>query len=214
MLFFQILFASYPKIYASLGDKLYGNAQNIETLKNFSFFEGFTPRIEKYLEDIAKTKDYGFGVELAQDGFDKKEYLKQLRELAKENDYFVNIVESAFKSAILQNNSELFYQVINSGLLDIEENKESIKSYYIEHMSEVATEGVIEMLLEEDKALAKRKRDEKKHPRVINESQREKIERIRQKDKESYEALRATLEEEARLKKQKIRETQKQELTH
>ena len=205
------LFALNPKIYATLGDKLYNNLDNIKALQHREEFKEDVVKIKEYIFSVKALKGVGFNIDRGDFSVTKQEYLDNLRALAKTNDYFVVKIKQLFFNSIDQNNSELFLFTVKSNLLDTTRYKSDIKKYYYAHKDEIDIEGsVIEKFVQED--------EKKKKPKPVykgptkEELQRAKIEEIRAKDKARQEALAKSLEEELKKKKEMIRKEQEKEL--
>lgn len=204
-----LIFAQNPRIYSVLGDVLYDNVNSIEKLKYLSTFSDQKEEIDKYVKDVNKAKKDGFAIESGDESINKEIYLGKLRELSKINDSFKRAVKEKFKLSIQNENSKLFSEIINSGLIDTNNYKQEIKAYYMNHSDEIDPSGVIQTLLDEDATL-KKESDAKLTNKDI---QQDKIKRIREKDKAQQEAIKKSLEEEVSKKKQNIRKIQKKELS-
>ncbi len=213
-LFTTFLWAQNPQAYAALGDVIYDNAKGIEKLQNIKSFEVFQPKIQKYLQDVAQTKKYGFALDSNKKSSTKKEYLNKLRELSKTNDFFVRSARSTYRSALQNNDSQLFSKLLNTGLIDIKANLAQIKTYYEQHSDEVNATEYVKNFFDEDERL-KQEALKLKKPRITKEQlEEQRIKRIRANDRAKREALKKALDEEAIRKKIKIREEQKKELLY
>ena len=205
------LFALNPKVYSALGDKLYNNLEHIKKLQNNRYFNSDQERIEEYVFSVKAFKGIGFNIDRGDFSVTKQEYLDNLRELSKTNDYFVIKVKKLFFFSLDAKNSNLFISMIKTGLVDTQRYKSEIKEYYYKHKGEIDINGtIIEKFVAEDEA--KRKKKPVYKGPTKEELQKAKIERIRAKDKARQEAIQKALDEELRQKKLKIREEQKQQL--
>lgn len=207
-----LLIAQNPKVYSVLGNVIYDNANNIEKLKFIEKFSSFEDKIDKYVIDVNKTKNDGFLIETGTDNIDKAAYLDKLRELAKINDFFVRSANSSFEYSINNEDSKLFSEMINSGLIDMRKNKSEIINYYLEHSNDINATGVLQEFLDEDQALRKEREDSLKLRLTTKEQEEAKIKRIRKNDQEKQEAIQKSLEEEVVRKKIEIRKNQIKEL--
>ncbi|MCD6259773.1 MAG: hypothetical protein J7J31_09250 [Helicobacteraceae bacterium] len=216
-LFFTLLttlvYATNPAVYSALGDVIFNNAPHIDNLKNIKEYERYKMRIEEYVAKVAQVKEEGFRLERGDTSVDKKAYLQKLRELSNTNDFFVKDVHANYKASMRDKDNELFSKMINSKLLDVNKYKSEIKEYYIQNSEGITQEGVIQKLLDEDARLAKQRELTKKKYKSKEEIEREKIERLRKKDKEQAETLQKSLEKELQEKKKKILKEQVQELS-
>ena len=198
-----------PKVYASLGDAIYNNLSNIEKLKQIEKYKVFTKKIDAYLKKVKQTKVFGYEVESGKRSNVKLDYLKQLREHKKVNDYFIRSAHDAFKSAIETKDNALFIDIVNSGLIDTRANQKDIMAYYKAHSSEINPKGVIQTFLDEEYAWKNRKQWK---PKTKAQLQKEKVARLRKNDKLDAEALEKRLSKELKLKKEKIIQEQEREL--
>ena len=200
-----------PNVYSALGDVIYNNIDNIVKLKEIDIFKSFTQKINQYSHDVDKAKAIGFDIESGSENVNQAKYLETLRTLSKENDYFVRSVRSAYKASVKKQDSELFIEVVNSGLLDTDHNREEIVEYYVSHSDDINATGVIQRYLDEDAKL-KSKKSSYNYERSKRLRQEAKIKRIRENDKKKQAKLEKELAEEVKQKKTKIRENQKKEL--
>ena len=203
------LFALNPKVYSALGDKLYDNQKKISSLVDIAGFSSHEKKIKEYIFDLKSLKGIGFMIDNGDSQVTKKEYLQNLRKLSKINDFFLVTVDKKFHKSINQHSSDTFLAIIETGLIDIERNKDLIKKYYYVHKDDIDAKGtVLEDLVKED---PKNKKKVYKGP-TKEDIQRAKIQRIRAKDKKKQESINKSLEEELLRKKQQIRQDQKKEL--
>lgn len=200
-----------PVVYSALGNNIYNNEIAIEDLLELKEFQVYKDRIINYLKDVRKTKKMGFAIEKGDTSISKGTYLKKLRVLSKENDFFVKTVNSNFKFAIKNKDNKLFVHSIDSNLLDIKRYKKMICSYYYSHEDEISEYGdVLTTLI---KGLESKKVKKKVYKgKTKQQVQDEKMRRIRLKDKQKQEAIQKALEAELEKKKANIRKTQKEEL--
>ncbi len=212
LLLATLLFAQNPIAFAALGDVIYNNVDKIEKLKNIDEYKIYDEKIDKYVADVKKAKEEGFALENGSTTVTKKAYLNKLRSLAKTNDFFVRSVASSYDAAKRDQNSRLFSQIINSGLLDTNERKKEIIDYYFAHAQDMNTTGLIQSYLDEDAKLRAKKEAQQKRYKSKKEREAERIKEIREKDKREKERLEKKLQEELQKKKEEIREYQKEEL--
>ncbi len=207
----QVKTIKAPKVYSALGDVIYGNVDNIVRLKELNKFKSFSEKINNYSVSVEKSKAIGFNIESGNKNIDEATYLETLRTLSKENDYFVRSVISAYKLSIQKQDSKLFLETVNSGLLNTDKNREQIVEYYLSHSQDINASGVIQKYLDEDAQLNKKKKsyDYAKAKRLRDEA---KIRRIREDDKKKQAQLEKDLTQEVQQKKVEIRENQKKEL--
>ncbi len=213
-IFSTLLLAQNPLAYSALGDVIYDNAKGIEKLQNIKLFEVFQPKIQKYLLDVSQTKKYGFALDNSEKGSTKKEYLNKLRELSKTNDFFLRSARNSYHSAIQSNDSQLFSQLLNTGLIDIKSNIVQIKTYYEQHSDEINATEYVKNFFDEDARIKQQEQRLQKPSLTKEQIEEERIKRIRANDRAKREALKKTLDEEAIRKKIQIREEQKKELLY
>ncbi len=211
LLLFTALFASNPKPFASLGDVIYDNAPKIDKLRELQEYAPFYKRIEEYVKEVNQTKKLGFLVEQGEKKR-SKEYLQKLRELAKTNDFFVRSVNALYKSSMQKEKFELFMQLLDTGLIDVERKKDEILNFYEEHKDEIEPKGVLKDLLQRRNLKKKTRFSKEYYEELRKRKEMEKIRRLRQKDKKRQEELQKKLEAELKAKKEQIRQEQIKEL--
>ncbi len=213
-----ILFsADNPKAYSALGDVIYDNVDKIEKLKEMPMFRISEDRIENrvddYIDSVNEARMMGFALDNKTNKFDKKEYIKKLRELTKIHKEFITRVETLLNSSISDENSELFLKLVESGLLDIKKNKNKIKSYYLKHSDEIEENEFIKEALKEEKKTPQGPSQKEIKAKKYKKLKEDRIEKLREKEKAKDEAVKRLIEEEFQRKKREIIEEQKEELT-
>ncbi|SFV51250.1 hypothetical protein MNB_SM-7-889 [hydrothermal vent metagenome] len=133
-------------------------------------------------------------------------------QIVKTNDFFVHSVASSYEEAKKHEESKRFSQLINSGLLDVNERKKEIIDYYFAHAKDMNTTGLIQSYLDADAKLRAKKEQEQKLYKSKKEREAERIKEIRENDKRQKEKLEKKLQKEVKEKKLEIREYQKEEL--
>jgi len=207
------LMAENPKVYSALGDVIYNNVDSISKLQSIESYKMYDAKINKYIIDVAASKSVGFSLDEGDKSVDKMAYLKNLRLLSKENDFYIRNSKSSFKTSIKDENSKMFSQIINTGLIDTNRYKDEIINYYMFHAEDINSSGVIQGYLDEDEALRKQRLANMKRYKSKAQIQAEKIKRIREKDREKQAAVEKSLQEEVDRKKVEIRTNQKKELS-
>ncbi len=203
----------FPNVYSALGNIIYSNVANIVKLKELNSFKSFSEKIDDYSKNVEKLKSIGFKIESGDKSIDKSTYLKSLRALSKENDYFVRSVKNAYATSIQKQDSDLFVQAVNSGLIDTEKNREQIVEYYLSHSQDINASGIIQKYLDED-AMLKLKKKSYSYEKAKKLRDEAKVRRIREEDKKKQAQLEKELTEEVKQKKLEIIENQKRELFH
>ena len=208
----KLTFAKNPAPYAAIGDDIYSNVDNVKNLVELSEYYADKKKIEIYVYDVGEAKKMGFEVEARNKEVSASEYLKNLRLLSAEYKSFVRKVYGSFFTSMKEQNSVLFSEMINTGLIDTKAHKAKIMSYYIKHQEEVITEGTIQKYLEEDAKLLGKVNKYK----ALTKAQKDaaKVKRIRAKDKAERDAREKSLTEEVIQKKLDIRANQKKELSN
>ncbi|WP_457749278.1 hypothetical protein [Sulfurimonas sp.] len=206
------LYAQNPKAFSALGDTIYNNVQKIQKLENIDEYEVYKKKIKQYVTEVKKIKKEGFALD-ERVSKNKMHYLNKLRELSKVNDFFVRSVKRNLDLAIENENSKLFSQLINTGLLDEKKSKNKIIDYYFAHTNDVNVTGIIQNYLENDKKLRAKKEYKKNIRNAKRLRELEKIKRIRRNDKLQQEKLEKQLNQEVQKRKLQIREEQKKELS-
>ena len=211
--FAQDSFKDFPKPYAALGDVIYSNVYKIEKLKNINGFELFKEDITKYVDEVEVAKEEGYKLEEKQAGVTKRDYLNSLRKLSKKNDFYLRTIKNGYISSMKTNNYEQFSQIINSELIDVNSSKKIIIDYYYKHEEDINASGVIEIFLNEDAKLKALKDAQRKKYKSRKTLQEEKIQRMRETDKQAKIDLENKLQDDLVQKKLEIRENQKKELS-
>ncbi len=212
-LFTTLLFSSNPAVYSALGDVIYDNVDGIEKLGNIEEYADYKEKIQKYVAEVDTTKRTGFLIEKGNKKIDKKSYLNNLRKFSKSNDFFIRSAKNNFSKSMETENSKLFSELINSGLIDTQKYKNDILTYYLFHMHEINPEGVIQNILDNDEAL-KNKKTKKRVYKNKKQIEKAKIKRIREMDKRKQAAVEKKLQESVNRKKTEIIDYQKKELSH
>ena len=203
------LFAQNPSIYALLGDVIYNNANEIKELTKVSSFENEKKDIEDYIDKTEQVKQIGFLIDSGDGNYSNREYLKDLRELSKENDKFVRLVNSKFIDAIDNNDTSTFVQLIDLDIVQKEKSIEKVKSFIRAHEGDVNS---TEYYLQYKDALQTEKIEQNKAQKTSNNEKMSQIERIREKDKKRQKALQEELEKMMKDKKKQIYKQQKDAL--
>ena len=206
------LLAKTPQVFSALGDVIYNNSSKIEKLSLIKEYTNDKDRINKYIQDVNKTKKDGFLIEEGDKTIDKKKYLSALRYLSKINDYFIQSAKENFRQSLKEENNLLFIQLVNSGLINTIKHKDIMLKYYYDHKQDINASGVIQSYLDEDQALCDLHEKQRRNRKTKATLQKEKIERIRSKDKKEQENLERKLNNELTTKKLEIRKTQTDEL--
>ena len=206
------LFAQNPKAFSALGDIIYNNADKIQKLESIEDYTVYKKKIKEYVAKVKKLKSDGFALD---EGLytKKMQYLNQLRKLSQTNDFFVRLVKKKLDMSIEDENSKLFTQLINTGLIDEKKSKNKIIDYYFAHSNEVNATGLIQKYLDEDKKLRAKKEYKKSLLERKKLRELEKIRRIRKEDKLEQKKLEQKLNQEVQKKKLEIRKEQKKELS-
>lgn len=208
-----VLYAQNPKAFSALGDVIYNNVDKIQKLEYIDDYAVYKKKIQDYVTDVQGIKKEGFALD---EGIntDKMKYLNKLRELSQTNDFFVRSAKRNLDLAIENENSKLFTQLINTGLIDEEKSKNKIIDYYFSHSDEVNATGLIQKYLENDEKLRAKKEYKKSLLNSKKLREMEKIKRIRKNDKLEQEKLEKQLNQEVQKKKLEIRQEQKKELSN
>ncbi len=204
-----LLLAQNPKVYSAIGDDIYDNAPAIENLKSLSAYPYEADKIDTYISEVKANKEIGFNIEAGNKDVSPSKYLKNLRNLLKVNTYFVRKVNSMFEKSLKEENTLLFIEMVNSGLLDTKAKQKQIMDFYIKHQDDIDPAGVIQTFLDEDAELRRRQAywlEAKKRKEA------ERVRYLREKDKAEKKALEEKLTKEVLQKKKAIRQHQKKEL--
>ncbi len=202
-----------PVIYAALGDTIYNNVKKIENLKELQEFQVYLDEILPYVQEVKEVKAMGYKIEEGDTSISKSEYLAKLRKLSKTNDFFVQNVRSNFRYALKNKDNKLFVHSVDSGLVDTKRYEKEIKKYYYAHEDEIEEYGdILSMIVNGYKSKFNKKQNKSYHGLSKKERLEAKMKRIRQKDRQKQEALHRALEAELMNKKANILKSQKKEL--
>jgi len=214
LLFSTLLFAKNPYPFSALGDVIYNNVNKVENLKKIDDISKiYGNKIDKYVGDVQKVKEEGFALENSSKHVSAKKYLNDLRQLAKEYDFFKRTVNTFYKKAKEKSNSKLFSQVINSGLVDTKKHKKEIINYYFAHQEDMNTTGIIQSYLDEDAKLRAKKEAQMRRYKSKKAREAERIRYLREQDRLEKERLERKLQKELKEKKEEIRKYQQKELS-
>lgn len=208
------LSAHNPNPYAALGDVIYDNVSNIESLKQIDSYRLYADDIDKYVSEVDEAKIQGYELEKAATSKTKNDYLNRLRTLSKTNDYFLRSINNKYKESMKKDDYKLFLQIINSGLINIQKKKKEIINYYYKNKENIDSTGVIDTFLEEDAKFRLKKDRQKKHYKTKKQLEAKKIKRIRENDKAAQKKLEEDLQKDLNTKKAEIRKIQRKELGH
>ncbi len=211
-IFSTLLSAANPIVYAALGDLLYNNAQSIKKLQAIPLYTSQTKIISDYLTKLEATKKMGFAIEMGDTSVDKKVYLQDLRALSKKNDAFVRSANTSFRQALENEDSTLFAQLVNSGLIDIKKHKNEILHYYYNHNEDMNITDVIDQCLGKDKRSVNSRKKGGQYARYKKRKEQEKIHRIRVQDAYDQAKLEKKLDAELRRKKREIQKEKEKSL--
>ncbi|WP_428737675.1 M23 family metallopeptidase [Sulfurimonas sp.] len=107
--FIGVTFASsYPKLYAQLSDPLYEAASYAKTLPHVGELNTTT---QTFISKADEALQKGLTFQNTQENQQKIEYLKSLRALQKEYDYFLHVLHQEINSAIDKKDYKLFTQL-------------------------------------------------------------------------------------------------------
>ena len=212
-LFATLLFSSNPAVYSALGDVIYDNVEGIKKLAEIDEYAVYREKIKEYVAEVDTTKRAGFLIEKGNKKIDKKSYLNNLRKFSKSNDFFTRSARNNFIDSMEKENSKLFSQLVNSGLIDTQKYKNDIVTYYLFHMEEIDPTGTIQNIIDNDEAL-KNKKVKKSLYKNKKQIQQAKIKRIRENDKKRQAAIEKRLQDKVNREKSEIIDYQKKELTY
>jgi len=207
------LYAQNPKAFSALGDVIYNNVDKIQKLEKIDAYDVYKKKLQTYVASVTKIKKDGFALDERVNN-DKMKYLNKLRNLSQTNDFFVRSAKRNLDLSIENEDSKLFSQIINTGLIDEKKNKTAIINYYFSHSKEINPQGLIQKYLHDDKRLRAKKEYRKSLLNAKKLRELEKIKRIRKNDKLEQEKLEKKLDDELKKKKLEIRQEQKKELSN
>ncbi len=205
------LYAKNPKIYAALGDKIYSSEAAIKKLLDVKEYESFHESIKKYLRAVERARELGLKIERGESHANRM-YLSRLRELAKKNDFYHRSASYLFQRSMQEKNYPLFVALANTGLIDLEKEKESVLSFYRLNKEHIKLSGKLKAFVEKYTMKKKVKHSAEYYRRLRKMQEEERIRRLREKDRREQEELQKRLDEKLKLEKRKIEEEQLKKL--
>lgn len=211
-LLFTSLYAVNPKAYESLGDKIYDNVENVKKLISIGDYYLYVDDINKYITAVNAAKQEGFLLDANSSSQQRKNYLKKLRELASENDYYVRMAETSLSNAISNADSLLFTKILNTGLIDLKAHKKEILDYYFTHKNDIKASGALKEFIDKSTAFKSNAEAEARRNRSKKLREELKIKRLRERDRKRQLELEKKLDQAVEKKKMEIRQEQREEL--
>lgn len=201
------LLASYPSVFSRLGDKLYNKHDAIETFAQLHISSLYKQRIKLYLVDLNKTMQMGFAIEKKDaNAIAPSEYLQKLRKLSKENDYIIRIAQRALQRSIDEENSTLFAEIIETGLIDLNKEYKSVFPYYESHKEDINSTTLNSWMKEMIQSKSGAKPKAKKSYDPYAESSKAK--RLREKQRKKEEEMNAKINSEIKADKDALNQEQ------
>ena len=207
-----VLFGNNPKVYATLGDGIYDNIDNIVELKKVEEFGRYVEDIDEYALKVKSSKKDGFKIQNSNTNISKNVYLKNIRQLSKTNNFFIINANKVLLSAIKNDNKKLFSALIENKIIDTVKYKNEIVEYYSSHKDNLKPSKRVEDIINKDNLKKQKFQTKKSYSKESQEAQ--KIKRIRANDKKRQAEAERKIQKELDAKKAKIRENQKKELNH
>ncbi|MEA3373485.1 MAG: hypothetical protein U9Q62_07330 [Campylobacterota bacterium] len=205
------LYAQNPKVYAGLGDVIYGDMVKISNLADTKLMSSHQENIDKYLRKCLNLHKKGLIID--RDGGDEKAYLNELRTLAKEYDFFVRTAQRSLHQAMSNNDYDAFSQFIKSGLIDIEKDDEQIIGFYELHRSETNVIPEVESYIEYRDELKKQEAEALAARRALYlKYKQRRIDQINRRQSNKKAAFAQEVEDERVRTKEEVYKEQKQEL--
>ncbi len=207
-LLLNTLYAQNPAIYASLGDKIYDNANGIDLLLQVETLEAHHKKIFEYMFTTSEAKKQG---QMISDhnptAISPKEYLNTLRKLSKENDYYTRIARVAYKKAIADAKLKDIKLLLDSNLLENEKSLIELELFYEVNADKLDLSIFMSYLNinENGNKVVK----VKKSSGNVNAS---KVERLREKEKRKELANKKEIDAEIDKQKEELHKKQKSEL--
>ena len=187
---FISLYGVNPHVYTPLGDTVYDNALKIAKLKKLQEYVPFKKKIDIYLDKVAKVKKLGFAIKKGEKKSQTKAYLKQLRSLARTNDFFIRNAEAIFRKSLEKNYYNTVLELLDTGLIDVDRNEKDILNFYERNKGNFIPRGEIAKIVKKnvvDKKVYQRrlkKIEEQENIRRMRENDRKRQQRIQKKLKE------------------------------
>ena len=171
----SLMAKEYPKIYASLSDKLFEAPKKLQTLQ---YNDILKRDIEAYIQYEAKVYAQGMKLESSSTitSKQKQEYLASLRALSRQYDKIVQLLQNSYLSAMQNDDYERFSALSNAGIDEIFHSKKmlhAMQKYYETH-KHLGRIAVVEKVLADAKIPViytteiNKKQEKKKHNHIPN----------------------------------------------
>ena len=208
------LYAQAPRIYASIADPIYKNFSSIASLSMLEVFANDKERISAYIQRTVEAKIAADAIAEEREGaMDKREYLKILRSLTKEYDYFMAKANRQFRHAMNRDDYETFAFLIKTGLIDIELFEQDILKYYTSGQKCMPIEEIDMFITYKEKGEERVLMRQQIRQQSYRQYKENRIERFRAQDRAEKAAYEKQLREEAEQTKAKVRAELKSELS-
>ena len=188
------LLAQNPKLFDTLGNQMYNTIEEVKLLEDIVVFQNNATFIKKYIKDTESLWAEGILLDDSSKAELKKNYLNNLRTLAKGYDNVMRSVNRRLEESIKNSDAKSFAQIIDTNLTPVGAETPEVISFYKKHVQSTIKVERLESYLESIKP-------PKKPITVAGPS---KVERIEAKAKE--------IERQRRLEQDKIEKEKKKAL--
>ena len=219
LLIFLSLNAQNPKLFSKLADKIYDQLPKIKELKKVDALKNYDYRVDQYTQEVELLKKQGFKLEKKEPcKISVKEYLKALRELSKENDFFIRLAKKTFDTSFKENNVTTFKQLLDTGMVSITQDDEEIVRFYADNKDDYNLSILDEYVQRYNKKVeeeTQKQLEEHNRYRSYYEFQGdEKLDRIKRAEKMREAQRLKAIEEQNRKEKEALEKKLIQELKH
>jgi hypothetical protein len=207
------LMGANPKLYSGLGDTIYDAMPKLSELADVEAVAKHRNNIEAFLGKCRSTKDRGFALDKgAKEKAETQDYLKRLRTLNRDYEFYVHVAEDALNRSMRNNDYRSFAALIQTGLIDFEKDSKRIVGFYKLHKKGKPIEE-IEDYIAYQKELRKLKAKEKAKRQALHQAYKQRrIDQVNKRQEAKKEARREAIDAETERIKEEVKRKQAEEL--
>lgn len=205
------VWADTPKLYSSLGDRIYDDMESISRLGDIKVMSKYDESIARYIGNCKMARKHGLALDIeSPDPKAVKRYLEELRALDRERTFFIQTSNRLLLKAIEQDDLESYSELIKSGLIDID--SDSVIDYYLRYRSENCLVEVEDLMRYKDE-LKKREDQEAESRQTLYKSYHQRrIDQIHERQLEKKAAMRVAIDAERESAKRELNRELDEEL--
>ncbi len=219
LLLFISLNAQNPQIYSRLADKIYDELPHIKELKKVDALKNYIYRVDEYTKKVDDLKVQGYKLEKKEScKISLKEYLYALRELSKENDFFIRLAKKTFDNSFPENNVTTFKQMLFTGMVDITQSEDEVVRFYADNKDDnnlsILDDYIKDYNAKVNQETQKQLVEHNKYKSYYNFEGDEKVDRIQKAEKKRDAERLKAIEAENKKEKEEVEQKLIKELKH